>query len=67
MADWQPIETAPKIHKAYVVLWLDISKQPVAAYWDGETEDWWRADGVDIVWADEPTYWMSLEPPKESE
>jgi len=73
MADWQPIETAPK-DGTEVLLWGPYCGCPAtaqwtgkawAAYWDGWRVVEYMSDfGTDYREFDMPTHWMPLpEPP----
>jgi len=74
MAEWQPIETAPK--SRVIDLWIDDRRIPDCRWcipnpkpqkWPAATMTWcyyhaqWE-DWVEI--GDKPTHWMCVEPPK---
>ena len=65
MAEWQPIETAPKDGTWIVICDGRHAGCFLAAYWDGDEEapyKWFTVDGS--YHADFPTHWMPLpEPP----
>ena len=66
MSEWQPIETAPKDRRGYVLLCdkkIEIGGNLFIGWWDGRK---WRID-FSPRWqhAITPTHWMPLpEPPK---
>jgi len=71
MTEWQPVETAPRDHKAFFLIHLKSGEMCVALY-ERHEELWIRTPVLgDYVFAHpkvDVTHWMPLpEPPKESE
>ena len=71
-SDWQPIETAPRDGDTVLLCvqghvtvggWLDRAAQDIEEYEPGAWEGWWTLDADE----GEPTHWMPLPSPPESE
>jgi hypothetical protein len=68
MADWQPIETAPKVGSV-IDLWCvkdDRSWRLTNAFWSPMWKDW-RTSRGEVVAADVPTHWMQVPDPPRGE
>lgn len=70
-AEWQPIETAPKMRT--VILWADTSYDGVSNWRMGSGHfhtgigAWiWEGEQVKEGWAHPPTHWMPLPSPPEA-
>lgn len=57
--DWQPIETAPKIEFAEILLWNGKDVK-AGSWWEGRWVDWY--DDIQP----QPTHWTPLPPPPET-
>ena len=65
MADWQPIETAPKDGAWVFLYWrsMSLTLYPLVAFWEGE--DWQTVGDFGLVGGDTPSHWMPLPAPPE--
>ena len=65
MADWQPIETAPKDGEVILIFTPGTYPQVTAAFYRAECElQHWQATGHRWHFPEDPTHWMPLpEPP----
>lgn len=61
MAEWQPIETAPRKGKPLLLCNKNQGNVMAVAWWS--VHQYWKYTGGGVFW--QPTHWMPLpEPPK---